>query len=60
MNEIIEFITNKEILNIFLGVFITIFTGTIIFIIQIMVKYIFERRGKLNIYFKHVHSIAHE
>ncbi|NJI15942.1 hypothetical protein [Staphylococcus agnetis] len=56
MSEIIEFINNKEILNILLGAFITILTGTAMFVIQSTMKYFFERRGNMYIYFKHVPS----
>ncbi|EZR77994.1 MULTISPECIES: hypothetical protein [Staphylococcus] len=56
LSEIIEFINNKEILNILLGAFITILTGTAMFVIQSTMKYFFERRGNMYIYFKHVPS----
>lgn len=42
LSEIIEFINNKEILNILLGAFITILTGTVMFVIQSTMKYLLK------------------
>lgn len=40
----------------FIGSIITIITGIIIFSIQSVLKYILNRKGNLNIYYKHVNS----
>ncbi|MEN1893188.1 hypothetical protein [Staphylococcus nepalensis] len=56
MKENFNFITNTDTLDLFIGSLLTIFTGIVIFSIQSMLKFIFNRKGKLNIYYKHVPS----
>lgn len=57
MKEIINFITTTDFLNMFIGSLITIITGTIVFALQSISRYIYKRQGSLNIYYKHVPSI---
>lgn len=57
MKEITNFITNTEFLNMFIGSIITIITGIIIFALQSISRYIYKRKGNLNMYYKHVPSI---
>lgn len=57
MKEIINFITTTDFLNMFIGSLITIITGTIVFALQSISRYIYKRQGSLNMYYKHVPSI---